>query len=158
MRVAAVESEGDLQVAAELFREYAAGLDFSLEYQGFEQEMAQLPGRYAPPRGCILLAWADGTAIGCVALREIKLGGEPGPLCEMKRLYVRPSARGLGAGRALCEELIARARSMGYVAMKLDTSEDMHAAKSVYTRLGFRPCERYNDDPMPDTLYFELRL
>ncbi len=76
----------------------------------------------------------------------------------MKRLYVRPGVRGRRIGRAMCEELVSRARAMGYARMKLDTSADMHAAQALYRGLGFVPCERYNDDPMPDTLYFEMVL
>ena len=155
--IAAADST-DLETVRALFREYASRLDFSLEYQGFERELATLPGRYAPPRGCILLARRAGAAEGCVALREIQIAGEAGPICEMKRLYLRPSARGRGLGRRLCEELIARAAAMGYAKMKLDTSSDMHAAVALYEGLGFRPCAKYNDDPMECTLYFELSL
>jgi putative acetyltransferase len=155
--IKAVQTRTDVRIAAGLFREYAAGLDFSLEYQGFEAELAGLPGRYGAPGGCILLAEVDGEAVGCVALREI--GTEGGRrVCEMKRLYVRAIARGVGAGRRLCEELVSRARQVGYAAMKLDTATDMAAAVGLYQSLGFRPCARYNDDPMPCTLFFELEL
>lgn len=139
-----------------LFLEYAASLDFSLEYQGFEAELAALPGRYAPPTGCLLLAIHGGTPAGCVAMREI----EPAPsgrICEMKRLYVRPAARGLGLGRRLAERVIAQGKQLGYVAMRLDTSADMLAATTLYQSLGFRPIGRYNDDPLPCTVFMELR-
>ncbi len=138
----------------ELFNEYATSLPFSLCFQGFENELATLPGRYAPPSGRLLLAVRDGAPIGCVALREIG----PGPICEMKRLYVRPAARGTGLGRVLAERIIAEARSAGYERMRLDTSDDMLAAQSLYRSLGFRLIDRYNDDPVPGTVWMELTL
>jgi putative acetyltransferase len=141
-----------------MFREYGASLDFSLEFQGFEAELAGLPGRYGAPGGCILLAMEGDDAVGCVALRGLVNDAESGRVCEMKRLYVRPQGRGRRIGRGMCEELISRARAMGYERMKLDTSADMHSAQALYRGLGFVPCERYNDDPMPCTLYFELVL
>ena len=141
-----------------LFEEYARSLDFSLEFQGFAAELAALPGKYGPPAGCMLVARRGSDLLGCVALREISGRRDSGRVCEMKRLFVRPAARGLGVGRALCEELVRRARALGYARMKLDTSSDMRAAQGLYRGLGFVPCERYNDDPMPCTLYFELEL
>jgi putative acetyltransferase len=145
-----------LEVIRTLFLEYAASLAFSLEYQGFEHELATLPGRYGPPNGCLLLAISAGGGVGSAALREI----EPSPAgrtCEMKRLYVRPSHRGQGLGRRLAQEIIDRGRALGYAAMRLDTGDDMIPARRLYESLGFRPIERYNDDPMENTLWFELR-
>jgi putative acetyltransferase len=154
--IEALSPESVAQAKA-LFEEYAAGLPFSLCFQGFEAELASLPGRYAPPAGCLLLAVAGPGAVGCVALREID-GDASGRVCEMKRLYVRPSHRGAGVGLALCGELLGRARRLGYGRMKLDTSGDMRAAQALYRALGFVPCDRYNNDPLEDTLYFELVL
>lgn len=153
----------DLAQAAALFREYAASLpptgQASLAFQGFDQEAASLPGKYAPPEGVLLLARHEGRAVGCVALRKIgSLPGDPAPVCEMKRLYVSPRARGLGAGRALCESLLAHARSLGYRMMKLDTEPDLAAALALYHSLGFHDIPRYNDDPVSCTLWMGRAL
>ena len=168
------ESGPLLAVARELFAEYAQSIASvaacSLQHQRFDAELAGLPGLYTPPRGCILLAIASdppGGAVaaatarrsgsaGCIALRPLVALGPD--VCELKRMYVRPVYRGTGLGRALGERLLAFARGAGYKTMKLDTSTSMHAAIGLYTSLGFVPCERYNDDPMGDTLWFELRL
>ncbi len=140
-----------------LCRQYEASLPFSLCFQGFEAEMAGLPGKYAPPGGCMYLAIVgDGSEArpgGCIALRPL----EP-EVCEMKRLYVAPEYRGLGLGRALGSQVIADARRIGYRTMKLDTSADMVQAQALYRSLGFVPTARYNDDPLEDTLYFALDL
>ncbi len=141
-----------------LMIEYRDSISTSLASQNFDAEMAGLPGRYAAPSGCILLAVTpqDGP-VGCIAMREID-AGPLGRTCEMKRLYVKPSHRRFGVGRAMCRELIGRARSVGYAAMRLDTDRAMTPAVTLYRSLGFAPIPRYNDDPIPDTLYFELAL
>lgn len=158
MRIVPAETAQHLTDAHRLFREYADSLPFSLCFQGFEQELATLPGRYAPPSGRLLLAYDEtGVAVGCIALRDISAQTSPAT-CEMKRLYVSPSQRGTGLGRQLCERLITEARDAGYRTMKLDTSADMAAAIGLYKSLGFEACGRYNDDPMEDTLWFELKL
>ena len=149
-----------LDAARSLFREYSIAIAdvaaCSLQHQGFEAELAALPGLYAPPRGRIYLALDGDTPAGCIALRPLtKLG--PG-VCELKRMYVKPDHRGKHIGRLLGEQLITDAREIGYTAMKLDTSTSMHPAIALYTALGFVPCARYNDDPMDDTLWFELHL
>lgn len=143
----------------DLCREYARSLPCiaaSLCHQGFEDEMAGLPGRYAPPAGEILLAVDLSTAepFGAVALRPLD---EPG-VCEMKRMYVRPHARGLGAGKALARAIIEVARQRGYTLMKLDTDRTLTAAIAIYRALGFRECPPYNTDPCIDTLWFQLPL
>ncbi len=153
----------ELSFAASLFAEYAKSLDggahMSLHHQGFERELATLPGRYARPSGCILIARVDGAAAGCIALREISAGAEDaGRICEMKRMYVKPAFRGLGLGRRLAERLIAEARSIGYSMMKLDTEPDFAAALGLYRSLGFGEIPRYNDDPVACTMYLGLRL
>jgi len=137
-----------------LFRAYAAGLDIDLGFQGFEDELAGLPGRYAPARrGCLLLALERGEAVGCVGLRD--LGGG---ICEMKRLYAVPAARGLGLGRALAEAVIERARRLGYAKMRLDTMATMLAARGLYESLGFRTVEPYTHNPLEGARFFELAL
>lgn len=151
-----VYSEADLRAFRLLCEEYAASLPFSLCFQNFDDEMATLPGRYAPPAGCLLLARHAGEAVGCAALRPVP---EVAPgVCEMKRMYVRPSARGLGLGRKLAEALIAYAREADYARMVLDSEPDFAAAMALYRSLGFRDRARYNDDPNPHTVFMELEL
>lgn len=143
-----------LRIAAELFREYAASLPFSLCFQGFDDELANLPGKYARPTGQLLIGWVDDTPRGCVAFRPLEaLPGDPEPVCEMKRLYVQPQARGLHLGRRLCNRLIDEAALAGYQFMKLDSEPDFDAAMGLYKSLGFTPIPRYNDDPHPQTVY-----
>jgi ribosomal protein S18 acetylase RimI-like enzyme len=137
-----------------LFLEYAESLGFSLCFQSFDKELAELPGDYAPPSGRLLLAKSQGEVVGCVALH--KLDDET---CEMKRLYLRPESRGSGAGRLLAERVIAQARSIGYRRMRLDTvAGTMDAAISLYRRLGFREIAPYRANPIPGALYMELTL
>lgn len=125
----------------------------SLEHQGFEAEMASLPGCYARPRGEILLAFEGDEAVGCVAMRPLSAD-----ICEMKRMYVRPAGRGRGIGRMLAEGIIAAGRERGYRAMRLDTGATMVAAARLYRSLGFREIPAYNEDPVPGTMWFELML
>ena len=149
-----VRSAADLAAAAQLFRDYAASLDFSLCFQDFDRELAELPGAYAPPRGTILLAREDGVPVGVVALRP--LGAD---ICEMKRLYLAPASRGGGLGRQLVLAIIAAARQRGYRAMRLDTVQSsMPAAIALYRALGFREIPAYTHNPLPDVLYLELAL
>jgi len=147
-------SPAQIEQTRELFLEYAKSLGFSLCFQNFDQELAGLPGHYAPPKGRLLLAEYEGQLAGCVALRELDAG-----ICEMKRLYVRPPARGKGLGRAIAEHLIAEARNMGYARMRLDTVEPvMHDAVAMYRRLGFREIPPYCKNPIAGALYMELSL
>jgi putative acetyltransferase len=138
---------------AQLFREYAAGLGFSLDFQDFEEELERLPGPYAPPRGALLLAEVEGQAAGCVGLRPL----DPDS-CEMKRLYVRPVCRGRGVGRRLAERVIEEGRSKGYRRMRLDTVPTMTEAIALYRGLGFSEIPPYCFNPIPGALFFELRL
>jgi GNAT superfamily N-acetyltransferase len=143
-----------IERARELFLEYAQSLGFSLCFQSFDQELADLPGKYAPPEGRLLLGYLGEKLIGCIALRKLEDG-----ICEMKRLYVRPVARGTGTGRALAERLIAEARIIGYARMRLDTiAGKMETAISLYRALGFREIPPYGNHPIPGTLFLELTL
>ena len=149
----------DFAQARGLFEEYAAWLGVDLCFQGFAQELATLPGAYAPPRGRLLLAGPAGDAQGCIALRPIDLeGAAPGTIGEVKRLYVRPAARGSGLGARLAGALIDEARTIGYRALKLDTLEQMPEARALYAQLGFRPCAPYYHNPLPGAVYLELSL
>ena len=140
--------------ARDLFLEYAKSLGFSLCFQDFDQELATLPGYYAPPKGRLLLAEYEGQLAGCVALRELEAG-----ICEMKRLYLRPAFRGKGLGRVIAEHLIAEARKMGYARMRLDTVEPvMRDAVAMYRRFGFREIPPYCKNPIAGALYMELDL
>ena len=136
-----------------LFEEYAASLDVDLCFQGFEKELAGLPGAYAPPQGRLLLGLQDGQTAGCVALRPL----EPG-VCEMKRLYVRPDFRSQGVGRVLVDRIIQEARQAGYRHMRLDTLPSMAAALVLYRRLGFREIAPYYKNPVKGTVFLELQL
>jgi GNAT superfamily N-acetyltransferase len=144
------EDLGDVRA---LFREYAAGLGFPLDFQDFEHELATLPGDYAPPRGALYVAHACGGPAGCVALRPF----EPG-VCEMKRLYVRPACRGGGLGAALAARIVAEARRLGYARMRLDTVPGMDAAIALYRRLGFVDIPPYRHNPIPGALFMECDL
>ena len=154
LALVAASTPRDLDSARALFREYAASLGFPLDFQGFEQELAALPGEYAEPRGTIVLARAEDGDAGCVALRPL---ADPG-VCEMKRMYVRPAFRGRGLGRRLGERILGDARARGYRAMRLDTIDTMTPAIALYRDLGFRPIPAYRYNPIAGALYFELEL
>lgn len=136
-----------------LFREYVSGLGIDLEFQDFAAEITGLPGKYAPPRGRLLLAWSGAEAVGCVALRPLDE-----TTCEMKRLYVRPQARGEQLGRRLAQRICDDARAAGYARICLDTLPTMASAQKLYQSLGFRPIAPYVFNPIPETQFLALEL
>lgn len=152
-RVEEVDRSPAVDAARGLFREYAAALGFSLDFQGFEAELARLPGEYAPPTGALLLAHEGDRLAGCVALRD--LGGGT---CEMKRLFVRPDFRGRGIGRLLVEAIIEQGRRREYHRMRLDTVGTMTEALELYRTVGFRAIPAYRHNPRADARYLELLL
>jgi len=147
------ELPGDLPVVRQLFSEYAEGLGIDLGFQGFEEELASLPGKYAPPLGRLLLAWHEGRAVGCVGLRRID-----DETCEMKRLYVQPGLRGQRLGRRLAERVCREARDAGYRRICLDTLPTMASAQELYRSLGFEPVEPYVYNPIAGARFLALEL
>ena len=153
MNIRQASSAEEIEAARALFEEYAAALEIDLGYQGFADELAGLPGSYAPPRGRLLVAWVGDEAAGCVALRRLETD-----VCEMKRLYVRPAFRGSGLGKQLAEAIIAEARQIGYAVMRLDTVPKLAAATRLYESLGFVPRDAYYETPVAGTIFMELGL
>ena len=162
------ETPTDIALARELFVEYAKWLAVDLCFQGFDNELATLPGSYVPPRGRLLLVGVWPAAFGCIALRPLAMhdaccGGTPrrneaGAIGEVKRLYVQPAHRGEGWGLRLAEALIAEACAVGYRELKLDTLDWMDDARRLYAKLGFRECPAYYDNPLPGVVYMSLTL
>ena len=141
------------EIARYLFREYEKELNVDLCFQGFAEELKDLPGKYGPPDGALLLAMEDQQALGCVALRRFSSTD-----AEMKRLYVQPLHRHLGLGRVLAQRIVERARELGYRRMVLDTLDTMHGAQALYRSLGFVDIDAYYDNPLPGALYFAKDL
>ena len=156
MGIIQAKTSHDIDEIRRLFREYETYLDIDLCFQDFESELANLPGKYAPPSGTLLLAMDGEKAMGCGALRRI------GPIvdstCEMKRLYVRPEARGLDLGKRIAKQLIQEAVRLGYAAMVLDTLDRLEAAIQLYRSLGFVSAEPYYDNPLSGVVYMKLSL
>lgn len=153
MEIRAAEFPAHLAVVRALFQDYAAGLGFDLGFQDFAGELADLPGKYAPPRGRLLLAWLGEGVVGCVALRPIDA-----QTCEMKRLYLRPGLRGSGLGRKLVERICTEARQAGYGRICLDTVPQMKSAIALYTHLGFAPVAPYVHNPIAGALFLGRAL
>jgi GNAT superfamily N-acetyltransferase len=141
----------------ELFREYAASLDVDLCFQNFEAELAALPGDYAPPAGCLTLAFVDGALAGCGALRPMP-DADYANACEMKRLFVRPAFRRFGLGRVLVQALLDEAQRTGYSEVLLDTLDDMEAARGLYASFGFEEIPPYYYNPIPGAHYLKATL
>jgi len=169
----------DVELARALFLEYAQWLKVDLCFQGFEQELATLPGAYAPPRGRLLLAGTPGEAFACIALRPLEsesgcgcgdvappsepsVAGAGGPgvgsTGEVKRLYVQPAHRGEGWAKRLVQMILDEARVIGYRELKLDTLAWMSPARALYSSLGFRECAPYYSNPLSGVVYMSLAL
>jgi ribosomal protein S18 acetylase RimI-like enzyme len=151
--IAPALDERDVAAVRSLLLEYAASLEVDLAYQDFRREVASLPGAYAPPRGCLLLARDGVTALGCVGVRPIDA-----ETCEMKRLYVRSVGRGTGLGRRLAVAAIDFGREAGYRAMRLDTLPSMTSAQALYLSLGFLAIAPYRASPVAGNVFMELDL
>ncbi len=148
-----IATEQDLEDVKQLFREYANFLQVDLCFQGFENELAKLPAKYAEPEGAIFLAKIDEKSAACVALWKLEEG-----ICEMKRLYVKPEFQGLGLGKKLTLMLLEEAKNKGYKTMKLDTLKRLQSANYIYHALGFTEIKAYNFNPEVDVVYFEKKL
>ncbi len=153
MTLIAAHGPALLPTVRELFTEYARSTGLGLCFQNFDQELAELPGKYAPPAGRLILARENEQDAGCVALRQITVG-----ICEMKRLYVRPLFQGRGLGRELAMETLAAARDIGYARMRLDTLSSMIPAITLYESLGFQRIAPYYDNPNDGVVFMELQL
>jgi len=145
-------SPDEMHLVRQLFLEYADSLGFSLCFQGFQQELDELPGRYGPPDGALLLAWFNDEPIGVVGLRR-----QDTTSAEMKRLYIRPDHRGKRIGRLLAIAIIAEAKRLGYSSIKLDTVQAMKEARQLYDELGFVTIPAYYDNTACDSTCMELK-
>lgn len=142
-----------ISAVRELFLEYQESLGIDFCFQGFEEELATLPGKYGPPDGRLILVYDDADLVACGALRPLGDG-----IAELKRIYIRPRARRRGLGRKVSEELIAFASTRGYQAVRLDTLKRLSGASELYENLGFTSIPPYNDNPIPDVTYMEKKL
>ena len=143
----------ELPLVRSLFEEYAESLGIDLCFQNFADELRCLPGKYQVPQGALLLAWEDGQALGCVAMRPVDHNR-----CEMKRLYVRPEHRKLGLGHALVAAVLENARVSGYSCVLLDTLDEMEAARALYEEMGFVEIPPYAQSPIPGAHHLKVDL
>jgi len=153
-RIVRASSDSEIDAARALFGDYVAWLDLDLSFQGFAAELAALPGEYTPPRGTLLLALDDEAVLGCVGLRPLDWPHS----AELKRLYVRPEARGRRVGSRLAQAAVSSARDAGYERIRLDTLPTMVAARHLYQALGFREIDAYRFNPVTDARFMELDL
>jgi putative acetyltransferase len=161
MKIVEAITKKQIEIAEELFREYQHFLNVDLCFQGFEEELATLPGKYAEPTGAILLAQEGDVIVGCVAVRALTDTTNSHKnirVCEMKRLYVKESFQGFSAGRFLAETVIEKAKQLGYQKMKLDTLQRLEKAISLYKKLGFHEIEAYYENPNLEVVYLEIDL
>jgi|WetSurMetagenome_2_1015567.scaffolds.fasta_scaffold89559_3 putative acetyltransferase len=154
MQIYDASTENEIALVRTLLREYADSIGVDLSFQGFESELQDLPGKYSPPSGGLFLATEDESPLGCVALRPLDIPGA----AELKRLYVRPIARGRGVGSALTLRAIQRARDARYASIRLDTLSSMQKAQTLYRKLGFKEIPPYTFNPFPHTTFMELPL
>lgn len=147
----------DMDAVRDIFRDYADSLGIDLGFQHFEEELAALPGDYAPPRGQILLAMVEGSVAGCCALRPLDTADYPNA-SEMKRLYVRKAFRGFGLGRQLAEAMLDVARQAGYACVLLDTLDGMESARALYADLGFEEIPPYYHNPLEGSHYLKVDI
>jgi putative acetyltransferase len=157
VQVTTAETAPDVAAVRQLFREYADSLQHDLCFQGFEDELANLPGDYAAPRGALFLARVGQDLAGCCGLRPLD-ASDYANACEMKRLYVRPGHRGAGIGRALAEACLDHARQSGYGCLLLDTLDDMESARALYEDLGFVEIPPYYHNPIAGAHYLKVAL
>lgn len=150
-------TQEELNTLRSMLREYAAALRIDLCFQGFEAELAELPGDYAAPRGALLMATVNKELAGCCALRPLDTVDYPNA-CEMKRLYVRPAFRRHGVGRQLAEAILDCARVAGYACVLLDTLDDMESARALYKEIGFEEIEPYYHNPIEGAHYLKVNL
>ena len=153
MQIIPAHEQIHLPAVRELFTEYANSIEIDLCFQSFDRELAELPGKYAPPEGRLFLGMEKELPVGCVALRKIE-----DDICELKRLYVRPAFRDRGLGRQLSETVITAAREIGYERMRLDTLSSMKEAIALYESLGFQRIAPYYDNPSGCAVFMELEL
>lgn len=154
-----VRDESDLKDTIDLFYAYAGSLGIDLAFQNFDAEMSGMPGKYAPPAGELLLARDNtGLPIGCVGLRPLPTTRDDSKVCEMKRLYVAPSGRGMGVGKALAVAIMATAGKLGYTEIRLDTLPTMVTALKMYRSFGFEDIPPYYETPLEGTHFLALRL
>lgn len=150
MKITAALTTADYDTGKKLFLEYAESLGFSICFQNFEQELADIQTQYGAPNGCLLLVKDGELAVGCVGVRRWE-----GDIAELKRMYLQPSARGHGMGRRLLDSALEQTRQLGYQSIRLDTLPSMETAIALYRAVGFTEIPAYRDNPFPDTLYME---